>query len=216
MARRSTFAPHRTVGAAFQARCGRRVVGAGKQDMNFVFLFEIDGSLAEPGRPMSPGMAVSLFDLACRQPIYLFSAGDWDTVSAQVPNWLRAEVRGIFVAAGAEFWRRDRQMAVRTRRRRPANRGNASGRVAPAEWVWTEVLPWLRSTHPEAPITVVAGRPGLLAQEPPLADALPVLGDGFNTVAVHGPTHTLVAVADILQEDECWRLGRDLLAGEIE
>lgn len=172
--------------------------------MSSVFLFEIDGSLAEPGCPLSAGMAATMFDLACRHPVYLLSGGDWREVSAQVPDWLRAEVQGIFVAVGAQFWRRDRQMAVRAPFPHLVTRGNANGRVAPGEWARAELLPWLRSSHPHDQILVVAGRPGVLRPDLlPLVDALPALGDGFNTVAVNGPAGALLAVADMLQDDDC-------------
>ncbi|MCB9957375.1 MAG: hypothetical protein H6843_02060 [Rhodospirillaceae bacterium] len=172
--------------------------------MSSVFLFEIDGSLAEPGCPLSAGMAATLFDLACRHPVYLLSGGDWRDVSAQVPDWLRAEVQGIFVAVGTQFWRRDRQMAVRPPFPHLVTRGSASGYVAPGEWARAEVLPWLRSSHPHDQILVVTGRPDLPApHRQALADALPVLGDGFNTVAVNGPAGALLAVADMLQDDDC-------------
>lgn len=78
--------------------------------MTSVFVFDIDGTLTEPRQPMSPGMAACLADLAHRHPVYLLTGSDWPKVLEQVPDWVRAEVRGIFTCAGAEFWMGDAQV----------------------------------------------------------------------------------------------------------
>ena len=72
--------------------------------MDYVFLFDVDGTLTVPRQPMTADFA-EVFEGFCeRNPVFLVSGSDLPKIREQVPERIMEKVTGSFVCSAAEFW----------------------------------------------------------------------------------------------------------------
>jgi len=70
-----------------------------------IFLFDVDGTLTPPRRPMTEKMCATMRTLTGSSKVYLASGSDMKKIEEQVPHEILAQCGGIFPCSANQFYK---------------------------------------------------------------------------------------------------------------
>ena len=76
--------------------------------MKRIYIFDIDGTLTPPRRPMTEEMVELFADFCKHREVFLATGSDIEKVEEQVPLAIRWLVKGIFTCSGNKFFQDER------------------------------------------------------------------------------------------------------------
>lgn len=81
--------------------------------MEKIYLFDVDGTLTPPRRPMLARFALLYQEFCQRFPVYLVSGSDYEKILEQVPDKIIAMIDGVFGCSGATLHKKGAQIYAR-------------------------------------------------------------------------------------------------------
>lgn len=84
--------------------------------MDYIYLFDVDGTLTPPRKPMTPSFAQFFEKFVAENKVYLVSGSNYDMIAEQVPGKLLQLCAGVYGSSGSEYFEQGRPVRQRQHR----------------------------------------------------------------------------------------------------